>query len=156
VDVVIIGGGSNGTGLARDLAKRGLRVALFEKGDFARGATGASSGMIHGGPRYLLNDIETTRHSCEDSGYIQKLAPHIPFRLPFLNPVLRQNSFGRAGVLLHDVYFDVYDRFAPLKNGIPHARLTVDEMLAIEPGLRGDFLGGVTLDEWGIDPGRLC
>ena len=62
-DVLVIGGGANGTGLARDLAKRGLRVMLCEKGDLARGATGAASGMIHGGPRYLLNDVETTKHS---------------------------------------------------------------------------------------------
>lgn len=155
-DVVVIGGGANGTGLARDLAKRGVRVVLCEKGDLASGATGSSSGMIHGGARYLMHDTQTTKHSCEDSGYIQKLAPHILFRVPFVVPVLRRGPYGRAGLLLSDVYFDVYDRYTPLKNGIPHARLTTEEMLAIEPGLRGDFLGGVTLDEWGIDPGRLC
>lgn len=155
-DVIVIGGGCNGTGLARDLAKRGLQVVLCEKGDFARGATGASSGMIHGGPRYLLNDVETTRHSCEDSGYIQRIVPHILFRVPFLVPVFANGAFGPLGMVLHDVYFGVYDRYSALKNGIPHARLTVEQMLALEPGLRGDFLGGVTLDEWGIDPGRLC
>lgn len=155
-DVLIIGGGANGTGLARDLAKRGARVVLCEKGDFARGATGASSGMIHGGPRYLLNDVETTKHSCEDSGYIQKIVPHILFRVPFLIPVPVKNPFGRMSATLHDVYFEVYDRYAALKNGIPHARFTAEEMLAVEPGLRGEFLGGVTTDEWGIDPGRLC
>jgi glycerol-3-phosphate dehydrogenase len=156
VDVLIVGGGCNGTGLARDLAKRGARVLLCEKGDLARGATGASSGMIHGGPRYLLNDVETTKHSCEDSGYIQKIAPHIIFRVPFLVPVPRRNPYGRFNLLLHDVYFEVYDRYTPLKNGIPHARLSLEEMKRIEPGLVGDFMGGVTLDEWGIDPGRLC
>jgi len=155
-DVLVIGGGANGTGLARDLAMRGLKVTLCEKGDLARGATGGSSGMIHGGPRYLLSDVETTRHSCRDSGYIQKIAPHILFRIPFITPVGRNDEFGPLGVLLYDAYFDVYDRLAVAKNGIPHARLTAKEMLAIEPGLAGDFLGGVTLDEWGIDPGRLC
>jgi glycerol-3-phosphate dehydrogenase len=155
-DVAIIGGGCNGTGLARDLAKRGLKVVLCEKGDLARGATGASSGMIHGGPRYLLYDVETTRHSCVDSGYIQRIVPHLLFRVPFLMPVFRDNPFGPLGLLLHDVYFDVYDRFSALKNGIPHARLTPEQVRALEPGLRGDFLGAVTLDEWGIDPGRLC
>ena len=156
LDVVVIGGGANGTGLARDLAKRGLSVVLCEKGDFARGATGASSGMIHGGPRYLLDDTATTEHSCEDSGYIQKIAPHILFRVPFLVPVERNNTYGPFGPMLTDVFFEVYDRYTPLKNGIPHARLTVAEMMKIQPGLTGDFLGGVTFDEWGIDPGRLC
>lgn len=155
-DVVIIGGGCNGTGLARDLSKRGVRVILIEKGDFARGATGGSSGMIHGGPRYLLDDVETTKHSCTDSGYIQKIAPHLLFRVPFVMPVPKDNAFGPLGLLLHDVFFDVYDRFTPLKNGIPHARLDVAQMSVIEPGLQGDYQGGVTLDEWGIDVGRLC
>ena len=155
-DVLIIGGGANGTGLARDLAKRGVRVILCEKGDFARGATGSSSGMIHGGLRYLLNDVETTKHSCEDSGYIQKIVPHLLFRIPFLIPITDDAQYGRLATVLHDVYLTVYDRYAGLKNGLPHARLTVDEMLAIEPGLRGSFRGGVTTDEWGIDCGRLC
>ena len=156
LDVLVIGGGANGTGLARDLAKRGLSVLLCEKGDLARGATGASSGMIHGGPRYLLDDTATTQHSCEDSGYIQQIAPHILFRIPFLVPVLRDNVYGPAGPMLNDVFFSVYDKYTPLKNGIPHARLTTEELLKIEPGIKGDILGGVTFDEWGIDPGRLC
>jgi glycerol-3-phosphate dehydrogenase len=155
-DVVIIGGGCNGTGLARDLSKRGVQVVLVEKGDFARGATGASSGMIHGGPRYLLDDTETTKHSCTDSGYIQKIVPHLLFRIPFMMPVPKASPFGPLGPLLHDVFFDVYDRYTPLKNGIPHARLDVAQMAVIEPGLQGVFSGGVTLDEWGIDVGRLC
>ena len=155
-DVIVIGGGCNGTGLARDLAKRGLRVLLCEKGDLARGATGSSSGMIHGGPRYMLNDVGTTKHSCEDSGYIQKIVPHLLFRIPFLTPVENKPGIGWIAPTLFDVFFGVYDKYAKLKNGIPHARLTVPEMLAIEPGLRGNFAGGVTLDEWGIDCGRLC
>lgn len=153
-DVLVIGGGANGTGVARDLAKRGLRVLLCEKGELGRGATNASSGMIHGGPRYLLNDVETTEHSCRDSGYIQRIAPHILFRIPFLVPV--EADAGKLTPTLYDVYFSVYDRYAVLKNGIPHARLSAAELKSVEPGLQGDYLGGVTLDEWGIDPGRLC
>ncbi len=156
VDAVIIGGGVNGTGLARDLAKRGASVVLCEKGDFARGATGASSAMIHGGPRYLLDDVNTTKHACEDSGYIQKMAPHLLFRVPFLVPIRKGDVYGRFQQLLADVYFDVYDHYTPLKNGLRHASLTVDELMALEPRLCGDFMGAVTLDEWGIDPGRLC
>jgi glycerol-3-phosphate dehydrogenase len=53
VDVVVIGGGVNGTGVARDATLRGLKVALFERNDLAFGASGNSSGMIHGGARYL-------------------------------------------------------------------------------------------------------
>jgi len=55
-DVIVIGGGVNGVGVARDASLRGLKVALFERNDIAFGASGNSSGMIHGGPRYLTYD----------------------------------------------------------------------------------------------------
>src|ERR1043165_7851958 len=77
VDVVVIGGGVNGTGVARDAALRGMRGALFERNDIAFGASGNSSGMIHGGPRYLTYDPEVTYTSCLDSGHIQRIAPHL-------------------------------------------------------------------------------
>ena len=86
-DVIVVGGGVNGTGIARDCALRGFKTLLLEKKDLASGATGACSGMIHGGLRYLLYDIETTRHSCLDSGYIQRIAPHMLFRIPFIMPI---------------------------------------------------------------------
>ena len=66
VDVIVIGGGVNGTGVARDATLRGLRVALFERHDLAFGASGNSSGMIHGGPRYLTSDPDVTYSSCLD------------------------------------------------------------------------------------------
>src|ERR1043165_2005375 len=86
VDVAVIGGGVNGTGVARDCALRGLSVALFERNDIAFGASGNSSGMIHGGPRYLTSDPDVTYTSCLDSGHIQRIAPHLLFRIPFLMP----------------------------------------------------------------------
>ena len=76
VDVVVIGGGVNGTGVARDCALRGMSVALFERHDLAFGASGNSSGMIHGGPRYLTQDPDVTHSSCLDSGHIPSIAPH--------------------------------------------------------------------------------
>src|ERR1700716_2317515 len=87
VDVAIIGGGINGAGVARDLAMRGLVVALLERNDLAFGASGNSSGMIHGGVRYLSKSPHVTETSCRDSGYIQQIAPHLLFRIPFLMPV---------------------------------------------------------------------
>src|SRR5512140_3986576 len=87
VDVVVIGGGVNGLGVARDASKRGLKVVLFERNDLAFGASGNSSGMIHGGVRYLTSNPKVTEQSCRDSGYIQQIAPHLLFRIPFLFPV---------------------------------------------------------------------
>lgn len=159
VDVVVVGGGVNGCGIARDCARRGLRVALVEKNDLAKGASGANTGMIHGGIRYLLYDVATTKMSCTDSGYIQRIAPHLLFRVPFLVPVLRSPDGATLAERLFlkgaEIFFEAYDEFQPLKRGKPHTRLTPDEALALEPGLTPHILGAVTMDEWGIDPFRL-
>jgi glycerol-3-phosphate dehydrogenase len=162
VDVAIIGGGVNGTGVLRDAALRGLKVALFERNDIAFGASGNSSGMIHGGPRYLTADPEVTRTSCLDSGHIQAIAPHLLFRVPFLMPIGAEGT-ERTHIDLVDAFFEAYDRYQPLKNGKPHARLSVDELHELEPGLFGGKHGGpsgltgaITFDEWGIDGSRLC
>jgi glycerol-3-phosphate dehydrogenase len=154
-DVVVIGGGVNGTGVARDLALRGLKVVLFERNDLAFGASGNSSGMIHGGARYLAYDASVTATSCKDSGFIQQIAPHLLFRIPFLMPIER-GAKGRVMLELVDAYFRAYDDYQPLKRGASHTRLTQEELLAIEPGLAADACGGVTFDEWGTDGARLC
>ncbi|MDX2053950.1 MAG: glycerol-3-phosphate dehydrogenase/oxidase [Polyangiaceae bacterium] len=156
VDVVVIGAGVNGAGVARDAALRGFRVALLERNDIGFGASGNSSGMIHGGPRYLSHNPDVTHSSCLDSGHIQRIAPHLLFRIPFLVPM-----YGKAGLLskltltAYDAFFDLYDDYQPLKHGKPHARLSADELATLEPGL-AETQGGVTFDEWGIDGVRLC
>ncbi len=154
-DLVVIGGGINGCGIARDAAMRGLDVALFEKNDFSTGATWASSGLIHGGLRYLSNDPRVTKKSCYDSGHIQRIAPHLLFRVPFLYPVRGDTLQNRALLELVEIYFDTYDRYAPLKGGAPHTRMTREQALELEPGLPDDVIGAVTTDEWGIDSSRL-
>jgi glycerol-3-phosphate dehydrogenase len=134
---------------------RGLRVALFERNDLGFGASGNSSGMIHGGARYLIDDPHVTEKSCKDSGHIQAIAPHLLFRIPFLMP-LPKRSFGRAILLAFEGFFEAYDRYQPLKRGKPHVRLTPAELCELEPGLHPDLVGGVSFDEWGIDGARLC
>jgi glycerol-3-phosphate dehydrogenase len=157
-DLLVIGGGVNGTGIARDAAMRGLSTCLIEKKDFAAGSSGANSGMIHGGARYLFLDAKVTRLSCLDSGYIQRIAPHLLFRIPFLIPVLPSGHQLYDGAYLYglECYFEEYDRYQPLKNGKPHARLSDAELHQLEPGIVADTVGAVTMDEYGIDPFRLC
>jgi glycerol-3-phosphate dehydrogenase len=154
-DVAVVGGGVNGTGVARDLALRDLRVVLFERHDLAFGASGNSSGMIHGGVRYLSSRPHVTEQSCRDSGYIQRIAPHLLFRMPFLMPVKSARQ-GRVMFELIDAYFRAYDDYQPLKRGEPHCRLDPSELARLEPGLVGSIVGGITFDEWGIDGARLC
>jgi glycerol-3-phosphate dehydrogenase len=156
VDVVVIGGGVNGSGVARDCTQRGLSVALFERNDIAFGASGNNSGMIHGGPRYLTYDPDVTYTSCLDSGHIQRIAPHLLFRIPFLMPVHRDRRGAKVALTLLDAFFDLYDRYQPLKRGKPHALLTADQLQQLEPGLAGTTVGGISFDEWGIDGVRLC
>jgi glycerol-3-phosphate dehydrogenase len=156
-DVVVIGGGVNGTGVARDASLRGLRVVLLERTDFAFGASGNSTGLLHGGPRYLTYDPAVTQTSCLDSGHIQHIAPHLLFRVPFVMPIVATGS-RRLMLELIDAFFTAYDRFQPLKRGRPHVRLRPDELCALEPGLVGGpaLAGGVSFDEWGTDGARLC
>ncbi len=154
-DAIVIGGGINGTGVARDLALRGARVVLYERNDLAFGASGNSSGMIHGGVRYLSTNPKVTREACQDSGYIQRIAPHLLFRIPFLMTV-KTGAAGRVLLELVDAYFRAYDDFQPLKRGQQHTRLSADDMMRLEPGLTAQVAGGVAFDEWGVDGARLC
>lgn len=155
-DVIVIGGGVNGVGVLRDATLRGFTVSLFERNDLAFGASGNSSGMIHGGPRYLSYDPDVTYSSCLDSGHIQRVAPHLLFRIPFLMPVFEASGIAAAATLAaYDGFFTLYDKYQPLKAGKPHVRLTAADVAALEPGLVPSH-GGVTFDEWGIDGARLC
>ena len=156
LDLIVIGGGVNGVGIARDAALRGLKVALFDQSDLGAGTSGASSGMIHGGIRYMETDRDVTRLSCLDSGYIQAIAPHLLFRIPFVFPILSWTPAARRMHELAYVYFQAYDEFQPLKRGKRAAKLSRDELLRIEPGLTTEIVGGVTTDEWAINVFRLC
>src|SRR5215472_12780368 len=110
-DVLILGGGVNGSGLARDLALRGLSVILVERHDLAFGASGNSSGMIHGGPRYMLKTPDVTRTSCLDSGFVQQIAPHLIFRIPFVMPVYGATPRERFYFELVEGFFRCYDDY---------------------------------------------
>ena len=154
-DLIVVGGGINGAAVARDATMRGLSVGLFEMKDLSAGATWASSGMIHGGLRYLSKDPDVTRLACLDSGFIQQIAPHLIFRIPFVLPWVDKGLTSKVIFELAEVYFDVYDRYQPLKRGMQHTRMSPEEVRHIEPGIRPDILGAITMDEWGIDAQRL-
>lgn len=151
-DVVVVGGGVTGAGIARDLALRGVSVLLLEKGDWGAGTSGASSWMIHGGFRYLEYDWDTTRLSCLDAGHIVSIARNMIYRVVFLVPVFPHD---RNSIEVVETAMEVYDRFQPLKKAHPHRRLTGEEARQAEPGLSEDTIAAVTMEEWGIDPHRL-
>jgi len=152
VPVLVVGGGINGAGIARDLALRGVHCALVERREFGSGTSWASSGMIHGGLRYLQKDPEVTLHSCVDSGAIQRIAPHLIFRIPFVMPVFPEDPIGPE---LVEVGLEMYDQYQPFKNGRSHTRLSRAEALRLEPALSSRIECAFTLDEWGVDAARL-
>ena len=100
-DVIILGGGVNGTGTARDCAMRGLRVLLLEKADYGVGASGNSSGMIHGGIRYMLSDRHVTALACRDSGP-HRIAPHLLFMSFSSFTTRKEGRLPRSSGLVRD------------------------------------------------------
>ncbi|MFZ9843997.1 MAG: FAD-dependent oxidoreductase, partial [Ilumatobacteraceae bacterium] len=92
-DVLVVGGGITGAGVALDAAARGLRVALVERSDFASGTSSKSSKLIHGGLRYLQQgDIALVYEALYERQRLLRNAPHLVRTLPFMIPVLTKNS----------------------------------------------------------------
>jgi glycerol-3-phosphate dehydrogenase len=155
-DVVIVGGGMAGAGAARDLALRGVSVALVDKGDFASGTTSRSSKLIHGGLRYLeLFDFALVRESLRERETLRRLAPHLVRPLPFLIPVYRDSSRGLIKVRIG---LRLYDWLTPGRNRERYRVLRPVEALSLEPALRArDLRGaGYYLDDLLVYPERLC
>jgi glycerol-3-phosphate dehydrogenase len=155
-DVVIIGGGIAGAGLARDLAVRGLRVALVEKNDFAYGTTSRSSKLVHGGLRYLeLFDFGLVRESLRERETLRRLAPHQVRPLPFLVPIYRDSSRGLVRVRLG---LKLYDWLTPGRRREPYRVLRPIDALSLEPALRADGLrgAGYYFDDLLVLPERFC
>jgi len=87
-DVIVIGGGVIGTGIARDAAIRGLKTVLLEKEDFGYGTTSRSTRLIHGGLRYLSHlDFKLVRQDLREREILLKIAPHLIRPLSFLLPL---------------------------------------------------------------------
>src|SRR5918997_1247079 len=106
-DVLVIGGGITGAGVALDAASRGYSVALVEKGDFAVGTSSRSSKMVHGGLRYLQNlDLGLVREALLERQLMVQLAPHLVYPTPFLVPTLGESKVDRRigiGLNMYDV-----------------------------------------------------
>jgi len=153
-DIVVIGGGVTGAGVARDAALRGLKVALVERGTPGCGTTAASTHLIHGGVRYLLYDRLTTHATCWDSGHIVRTAGDLLTRLPLLWPVYRDHARGLETV---ETLFEEYDRFQPMKYGRPHLRLSASACARLMPAIKTEgLLGALSFDEWWVDAEKLA
>lgn len=154
-DVLVIGAGINGAGLARDLAMRGLDVLLVDKGDFASGTSSASTKLVHGGLRYLENfDFSLVFEACRERAVLQKIASHLVQPLPFFIPVYRGDPrplwMVRAGLML-------YDLLSTFRSVGYHRILSAVRALSLAPVLQPQGLRGVAR-YWDcrMDDARLC
>jgi glycerol-3-phosphate dehydrogenase len=155
-DVVVVGGGMAGAGVARDLALRGIDVALLDKGDFASATTSWSSKLVHGGLRYLeLFDFGLVRESLRERATLERLAPHVVRPLPFLVPIYRDSS--RSLVMVR-IGLTLYDWLTPGRDRERSRVLRPVDALSLEPGLRADDLrgAGYYFDDLLVFPERLC
>ena len=137
-DLIVVGAGINGTGIARDAALRGLRVVLLDKTDIAAGTTSWSSRLIHGGLRYLEHaEVGLVRESLRERERLLRNAPHLVRPLPLTIPIYDYHRRGplliRAGMVAYDVLS--FDKSLPR-----HRMQTRDEALAALPGLNPDGL----------------
>src|SRR5690349_23576572 len=154
VDVLVIGGGITGAGIARDAALRGLRVALIDKGDFGAGTSSHSSRLIHGGIRYLEHgDFRLVFEASHERRVLLHIAPHLVRPLAFLFPAYRGARVPawklRAGMWLYDI-------LAAFRNVHAHRWLGRKAMHRIEPGLRDkDLKGGALYYDAQADDARL-
>src|SRR6478672_7128998 len=152
-DLLVIGGGITGAGVARDAALRGLRVALVERHDYASGTSSRSSRLVHGGVRYLEHgQLGLVFESSRERRTLQRIAPHLVRPLAFTWPVYRGARVPRwklgAGLTLYDVLSLFRNR--------RHERLDIDEVHRREPELRSDALiGGALYWDAATDDVRL-
>ena len=153
-DVLVIGGGITGAGIARDAALRGLRTALLEQDDFASGTSNRSSRLVHGGVRYLEHGhLHLVFESSRERRTLLRIAPHLVRPLEFVWPVYRGARVSRAWLRLG---LTLYDALALFRNVGRHHPLTVSAVRAREPLLKdADLLGGAVYWDASTDDARL-
>lgn len=155
-DLIVIGGGINGLGIAADATARGISTLVVEKRDFGCGTTAASSRLIHGGLRYLEHaDFRLVRESLRERGLLARQWPHLirPIRL-----LLPSYEGQRPGALLIGAGLRMYDLIARDPLFPPTRRLSHDQVSGVEPGLshRGLKVAFIYGDGQLAYPERLC
>ncbi|MCL7416295.1 MAG: anaerobic glycerol-3-phosphate dehydrogenase subunit GlpA, partial [Halalkalicoccus sp.] len=146
VDVLVVGGGSTGCGIARDLAMRGLSVTLVEQGNLTHGTTGRMHGLLHSGGRYAVSDQASARECIEENRVLREIASHCV------------ETTGGLFVQLED---DPDEYFEQKLEGcrecdIPAEVLTAEEAREREPYLTREVKRAIAVPDGAVDPFRLC
>jgi glycerol-3-phosphate dehydrogenase len=141
-EILIIGGGATGAGIARDLSIRGVPCILVEKGDLASGASGRNQGLLHSGGRYAVSDPHTARECISENRVLRAIAPHLIEETGGLFVSLPEDGLGFQGEFLDGC------RSAEIETSV----LTPAEALEREPNLTPDLLGAIEVPDGVIDP----
>ncbi|AWV73243.1 type 1 glycerol-3-phosphate oxidase [Latilactobacillus curvatus] len=149
LDLLVIGGGITGAGVAIQAAASGIKTGLIEMQDFAEGTSSRSTKLVHGGIRYLKTfDVGVVADTVSERAVVQGIAPHIPRPTPMLLPIYDEPE-ATYDMFSVKIAMDLYDKLAGV-TGTQYANYTIDrkEVLQREPGLKSDRLmgAGVYLD----------
>lgn len=149
-DVVVIGGGSTGTAVARDCALRGFRTLLLERDDIASASVGTCAGMISSGLKYM-DEPKIVDMCSEEVVHFNRIARHIVTKLPILTPILELSDLSTGGNFAAE-----YSKRAETRDVPPVLFLESEDALKIEPSINPDMIASMYFEEFFIDPFRLC
>ena len=155
VELLVIGGGVTGAGIARDAAMRGIRTALVDMSDFGSGTSSRSSRLIHGGLRYLEHGhLRLVFEACRERRILLRIAPHLVWPRSFLFPI---HKGGRVSAWKLEAGLWLYDILALFRNVRVHRMLSKRALLQAEPGLRArDLQAGARYFDAQCDDARLA
>lgn len=154
LDLLVIGGGITGAGIALDASQRGIRVGLLEKSDFGSGTSSRSTKLIHGGLRYLKQgDVKLVQEVGRERAILYKNAPHLVIAAPMLLPIYKGGTYG---YLASSVGLYVYDWLAGVERKERRKMMSREETLRLEPLLKKEGLKGAGFYyEYRTDDARL-
>lgn len=144
-DVIIIGGGATGAGIARDCALRGLSVTLLERHDIATGATGRNHGLLHSGARYAVTDAESARECIAENQILRRIARHCVEPTNGLFITLLEDDLGFQQTFIT----------ACTAAGIQAEAIDPAQARRLEPSVNPALLGAVKVPDGTVDPFRL-
>ncbi|MBF1532922.1 MAG: FAD-dependent oxidoreductase, partial [Prevotella salivae] len=144
-DIIVIGGGITGAGIARDCALRGLKVLLVEKFDMTNGATGRNHGLLHSGARYAVTDNESATECIQENMILRKIARHCVEETDGLFITLPEDDLSYQKTFVT----------ACQNAGIRADIIAPEEAIRLEPAVNPTLIGAVRIPDASIDPFRL-
>jgi glycerol kinase len=154
-ELIVIGGGITGAGIALDAVTRGVKTLLIEKNDFASGTSSKSTKLIHGGLRYLKQlELGLVKETGQERGIVHDMAPHLVVPEKMLLPLTKTGSLGKTSTSLA---LKVYDFLAGVGKDDQRKMLEVKEVKEMEPMLEDnqELVGGAIYAEYRTDDARL-